>query len=84
MIVLDSEIEGMKKSICELQEESETLTILLNCTDMDCDVSKKMISQKQSQHEILLAEYSMYLRALGQTERTLAELTKVDRRLLMR
>ncbi|XP_051939365.1 coiled-coil domain-containing protein 40-like [Hippocampus zosterae] len=78
VIVLDSEIKGMKKSISELQEESETLTMLLNCTDMDCDVSKKMISQKQSQHEILLAEYSIYLRALGQTERTLAELTKED------
>ncbi|XP_077379655.1 coiled-coil domain-containing protein 40-like isoform X2 [Festucalex cinctus] len=75
-IVLDREIEGIKKSVSELQEESETLTMLLNCTQMDCDVSQKMISQKQSQYETLLAQYSTYLRALGQTERTLAEHTK--------
>ncbi|XP_061685247.1 coiled-coil domain-containing protein 40-like isoform X2 [Syngnathoides biaculeatus] len=78
IIVLDREIEGMKKSIAELQEESETLTMLLNCTHLDCEVSKKMISQKQTQHENLQAQYSTYLRALGQTERTLAELTKED------
>ncbi|XP_061535990.1 coiled-coil domain-containing protein 40-like isoform X4 [Phycodurus eques] len=78
VIVLDREIEGIKKSISELQEESETLTMLLNCAQMDCVVSKKMISQKQTQHETLQSQYSTYLRALGQTERTLAELTKED------
>ncbi|XP_077425880.1 coiled-coil domain-containing protein 40-like isoform X2 [Vanacampus margaritifer] len=76
VIVLDREIEGIQKSISELQEESETLTMLFNCTQMDCDVSQKMISQNQSQHENLLAQYSTYLRALGQTERTLEQLTK--------
>ncbi|XP_061626066.1 coiled-coil domain-containing protein 40-like isoform X4 [Phyllopteryx taeniolatus] len=78
VIVLDREIQGIKKSISELQEESETLTMLLNCAQMDCEVSKKMISQKQTQHETLQSQYSTYLRALGQTERTLAELTKED------
>ncbi|XP_049576075.1 coiled-coil domain-containing protein 40 isoform X2 [Syngnathus scovelli] len=78
VIVLDREIEGIKKSISGLQEESETLTMLLNCGQMDCDVTKKMITQKQTHHETLWAQYSIYLRALGQTERTLAELTKED------
>ncbi|XP_061844024.2 coiled-coil domain-containing protein 40-like [Nerophis lumbriciformis] len=78
VIVLDREIEGNKKSISELQERSETLTMLLNCSQMDCDVSKKMINQKQAQHEALQAQYSTYNRALGETERVLAELTKED------
>ncbi|XP_061888603.1 coiled-coil domain-containing protein 40-like [Entelurus aequoreus] len=78
VIVLDREIEGNKKSISELQERSETLTMLLNCSQMDCDVSKKMINQKQAQHEALQAQYSTYVRALGETERILAELTKED------
>ncbi|KAM9819292.1 coiled-coil domain-containing protein 40-like isoform 1-T1 [Syngnathus typhle] len=78
VIVLDREIASIKKSISGRQEESETLTMLLNCGQMDCDVTKKMITQKQTQHETLWAQYSIYLRALGQTERTLAELTKED------
>lgn len=82
VIILDREIEGNKKSISELQEKSETLTMMLNCAQMDCEVTKKMITQKQSQHEILQDQYSVYIRALGQTEQTLAELTKVERRLL--
>ncbi|XP_054635838.1 coiled-coil domain-containing protein 40-like isoform X2 [Dunckerocampus dactyliophorus] len=78
VIVLDREIEGNKKSISELQEKSETLTMLLNCAQMDCDVSKKLINQKQTQHEALQNQYSTYIRALGETERTLADLTKED------
>ncbi|XP_061686252.1 coiled-coil domain-containing protein 40-like isoform X2 [Syngnathoides biaculeatus] len=78
VIVLDREIEGNKKSLSELQEKSETLTMMLNCAQMDCEVVKKMISQKQTQHETLQAQYSTYLRALGQTECTLADLTKED------
>ncbi|XP_061626038.1 coiled-coil domain-containing protein 40-like isoform X1 [Phyllopteryx taeniolatus] len=78
VIVLDREIEGNKKSLSELQEKSETLTMMLNCAQMDCEVTKKMISQKQAQHETLQAQYSTYLRALGQTECTLVELTKED------
>ncbi|XP_077575639.1 coiled-coil domain-containing protein 40 [Stigmatopora nigra] len=76
--VLDGEIEGNKKSISELQEKSETLTMLLNCALMDCGVSKKMITEKQSQFEILQTQYSTYVRAVAQTERTLLELTKED------
>ncbi|XP_057700707.1 coiled-coil domain-containing protein 40 [Corythoichthys intestinalis] len=76
--LLDGEIEGNKKSISELQEKSESLTMLLNCALMDCDVSKKMISQKQTQYESLQAQYSTYVRAVAQTERTLTELTKED------
>ncbi|XP_051939190.1 coiled-coil domain-containing protein 40-like isoform X2 [Hippocampus zosterae] len=78
VIILDREIEGNKKSISELQEKSETLTMMLNCAQMDCEVTKKMITQKQSQHEILQDQYSVYIRALGQTEQTLAELTKKE------
>nr|XP_057924340.1 coiled-coil domain-containing protein 40-like [Doryrhamphus excisus] len=78
VIVLDREIEGNKKSIAELQERSETLTMLLNCAQMDCDVSKKMITQKQTQHEALQNQYSTHMRALGETERTVADLTKED------
>ncbi|KAM9820029.1 coiled-coil domain-containing protein 40-like isoform 2-T6 [Syngnathus typhle] len=78
VIVMDREIDGNKKYLSELQEKSETLTMLLNCAEMDCDVTKKMIAQKQAQHEALQEQYSIFLRALGQTERTLEELTKTD------
>nr|XP_061791914.1 coiled-coil domain-containing protein 40-like [Nerophis lumbriciformis] len=76
VIVLDKQIESFKKSISQLQEESETVTMLHNFAQMDCDISKKMISQKQTLHENVQAQYSTYLRALGQTEQMLAELTK--------
>ncbi|XP_061889639.1 coiled-coil domain-containing protein 40-like isoform X1 [Entelurus aequoreus] len=78
VIMLDREIEGSKKSISELQEKSETLTMLLNCAQMDCEVSKKMMSQNQNQYEAVQAQYGICSRALGETERTLAELTKED------
>ncbi|XP_061130622.1 coiled-coil domain-containing protein 40-like isoform X2 [Syngnathus typhle] len=78
VIVMDREIDGNKKYLSELQEKSETLTMLLNCAEMDCDVTKKMIAQKQAQHEALQEQYSIFLRALGETERTLEELTKTD------
>ncbi|XP_077461639.1 coiled-coil domain-containing protein 40-like [Stigmatopora argus] len=76
LIVLDKQIESFKKSISQLQEESETVTMLYNFAQMDCDVSKNRISQKQTLHENVQAQYSTYVRALEQTEQTLAELTK--------
>nr|XP_057930526.1 coiled-coil domain-containing protein 40 isoform X2 [Doryrhamphus excisus]XP_057930527.1 coiled-coil domain-containing protein 40 isoform X2 [Doryrhamphus excisus] len=78
VMVLDREIAGDKKSISELQEKSETLTMQLNCAQMDCDVSRKMISQIRSQQEALQAQSSTFIRALRETERTLEELTKED------
>ncbi|XP_077427002.1 coiled-coil domain-containing protein 40-like isoform X2 [Vanacampus margaritifer] len=78
VIVLDREIEGNKKCLSELQEKSETFTMLLNCAQLDLDVTKNMIKQKQTQHEDLQDQYNTYMRALGQTERTLEQLTKED------
>ncbi|XP_077379369.1 coiled-coil domain-containing protein 40-like [Festucalex cinctus] len=78
VIVLDREIEGNKKCLSELQEKSETFTMLLNSAQLDCDVTKNMIKQKQTQHETLQDQYNTYMRVLGQTERTLEQLTKED------
>ncbi|XP_068444609.1 coiled-coil domain-containing protein 40 isoform X2 [Clinocottus analis] len=76
VILLNSEIEGFKRSITEEQERNETLTMQLNWSQMEVATSKKLISQKQAQQEALQAHYSSCLRSLKETERTLASLSK--------
>ncbi|XP_034400840.1 coiled-coil domain-containing protein 40 [Cyclopterus lumpus] len=76
VILLDREIEGVKRSITEEQEQNETLTVQLNWSQMDGATSKKLISQKQAQQQALQAHYSTCLRSLRETERTFAKLTK--------
>ncbi|KAM3622956.1 uncharacterized protein V6R79_005365 [Siganus canaliculatus] len=76
MVLLDGEIDSYKKTTNEEEELNETLTVQLNWSQMDCASSKKLIHQKQTQHEALLAQYTMCLRTLEETELTLARVSK--------
>ncbi|CAB1433869.1 unnamed protein product [Pleuronectes platessa] len=76
VILLDGEIEGFKKSTTVEQEKNEALTLQLNRVLMDGATSRKLISQKQAQHEALQAEYSICIRILNDSENTLDRLTK--------
>ncbi|XP_035036633.2 coiled-coil domain-containing protein 40 [Hippoglossus stenolepis] len=76
VILLDKEIESYKKSTTEEQEKNEALTLQLNRNLMDGATSRKLISQKQAQHEALQAEYSICIRILSDSKNTLDRLTK--------
>ncbi|XP_037328820.2 coiled-coil domain-containing protein 40 isoform X2 [Pungitius pungitius] len=76
VVLLDREIEGYKRSIGQEQEQNETLTAQLNWSQMDAATSKKLISQKQAQHEALQAHYSTCVRTLRETESNLVRLSK--------
>ncbi|XP_064178069.1 coiled-coil domain-containing protein 40 [Anguilla rostrata] len=73
--LLDTEMEGFKKSITDEEERNERLTVLLNRTQLDCDTSRKLIAQSQAQQEALQAQYSTYTRMLQETEQMLARVT---------
>ncbi|KAG7492162.1 hypothetical protein MATL_G00012130 [Megalops atlanticus] len=73
--LLDTEIDGFKKSITQEEEQNERLTVLLNRSELDCATSRKLIAHSQTQQEALQAQYSTYMRVLQETEQTLARLT---------
>lgn len=77
LLAQDREIKVCKKTITEEQEQNEILTMRLNRARMDNATSKSLINQKQAQQEAMQAHYITNLRTLHETERTLAQLTKV-------
>uniref|UniRef100_A0A8C5GLB4 Coiled-coil domain-containing protein 40 n=2 Tax=Gouania willdenowi TaxID=441366 RepID=A0A8C5GLB4_GOUWI len=76
VILLDREIEGYRKSTTAEEEQNETLTMKLRCSEMDCTALKKCIIQKQSQQEALQSHYSKCASTLRETARAQATLTK--------
>ncbi|XP_028276271.1 coiled-coil domain-containing protein 40 [Parambassis ranga] len=74
--LLDKEAESYKKSIIAEEDQFETVHMQLNLSEMDAASTKKLLGQKQAQHEALQSHFSTCLRMLRETERTLATLTK--------
>ncbi|XP_013856157.1 coiled-coil domain-containing protein 40 [Austrofundulus limnaeus] len=76
VIVLEKEIEAYKKATAAEEEKNETLTAQLKCCEKDCATSKRLIQQKQAEHEALQAKYSACVHSLQETQHTVSTLTK--------
>ncbi|XP_013873924.1 coiled-coil domain-containing protein 40, partial [Austrofundulus limnaeus] len=74
--VQEKEIEFYKKATAAEEEKNETLTAQLKCCETDCATSKRLIQQKQAEHEALQAKYSACVHSLQETQHTVSTLTK--------
>ncbi|XP_064620964.1 coiled-coil domain-containing protein 40-like isoform X2 [Lineus longissimus] len=71
ILSLETEIDGFKRQIGKEQEQNEKLTLILNKTEVDIAMVKKLLAQVQAKHEALKAEYATYTRMLHETEQAL-------------
>ena len=77
-MTLDTEIDGLKKTIQKEQEENEKLTSILSKIEYDINSVKKQLANSQAHYEELQNEYSMCTRILHETEQALAQATNVS------
>jgi len=75
---LETEIAGYKKSIQKEEERNETLTMVLNKTETDISVTKKLIKQNLAKQDALKQMYSTYSRTLHETEQALNKSSAVS------
>jgi phage shock protein A len=71
ILSLETEIDGFKRQIQKEQEQNEKLTLILNKTEVDIAMVKKLLTQCLAKHEALKAEYATYTRMLHETEQAL-------------
>ncbi|NXA04126.1 CCD40 protein, partial [Sapayoa aenigma] len=74
---LEGDIHGCGKSIRKEEEKNELLVTILNRSQNDANVTKKLIAQCLMQQEALKVETGTYTRALQETEQALSR-TKMD------
>ncbi|XP_075702430.1 coiled-coil domain-containing protein 40 [Rhinoderma darwinii] len=72
---IETEIEGYKKSVTKEEERHEKLAFMINRSESDAAMSKKLISQCQAKQEALRIEFSTYIRTLEETEQALSRVT---------
>ncbi|XP_040291044.1 coiled-coil domain-containing protein 40 isoform X1 [Bufo bufo] len=75
LLSMEAEIEGYKKSVTKEEEKHEKLAFMINRSESDAAMSKKLISQCQATQEALRVEFSTYLRTLEETEQALSRVT---------
>ncbi|XP_053903334.1 coiled-coil domain-containing protein 40 isoform X2 [Malaclemys terrapin pileata] len=69
---LETEIQVYKKSVTKEEERNELLASILNRSENDANMSKKLIAQCTAKQDALKVEYSTYTRTLHETEQTLS------------
>ncbi|NXL49858.1 CCD40 protein, partial [Podilymbus podiceps] len=74
---LEMDIHGCRKSIRKEEEKNELLVTILNRSQNDANMTKKLIAQCLSRQEALKVEFSTYSRILHETEQALSR-TKMD------
>ncbi|NXM33240.1 CCD40 protein, partial [Oxyruncus cristatus] len=74
---LEGDIHGCGKSIRKEEEKNELLVTILNRSQNDANVTKKLIAQCLLQQEALKVETATYTRVLHETEQALIR-TKMD------
>uniref|UniRef100_A0A8C3SS18 Coiled-coil domain containing 40 n=1 Tax=Chelydra serpentina TaxID=8475 RepID=A0A8C3SS18_CHESE len=65
---LETEIQVYKKSITKEEERNELLASILNRSENDANMSKKLIAQCTAKQDALKVEFSTYTRTLHETE----------------
>uniref|UniRef100_A0A8C0H6P9 Coiled-coil domain 40 molecular ruler complex subunit n=1 Tax=Chelonoidis abingdonii TaxID=106734 RepID=A0A8C0H6P9_CHEAB len=68
---LETEIQVYKKSVMKEEERNELLASILNRSENDGNMSKKLIAQCMAKQDALKVEYSTYTRTLHETEQAL-------------
>uniref|UniRef100_A0A7M4FLL4 Coiled-coil domain 40 molecular ruler complex subunit n=1 Tax=Crocodylus porosus TaxID=8502 RepID=A0A7M4FLL4_CROPO len=68
---MEMEIEIYKKSITKEEERNELLATILNRSENDANMSRKLIAQCLAKQDALQVEFSTYTRALHETEQAL-------------
>lgn len=76
---LEGDIHGCGKSIRKEEEKNETLVSLLNRSQNDASVTRRLIAQCLLEQEALQAQTGTYTRVLQETEQALSR-TKMVRR----
>lgn len=76
---LEVDIHGCRKSIMKEEEKNELLVTILNRSQSDANMTKRLIAQCLSRQEVLKVEFSTYTRVLQETEQALNR-TKMVRR----
>ncbi|XP_050775868.1 coiled-coil domain-containing protein 40 isoform X2 [Gopherus flavomarginatus] len=69
---LETEIQVYKKSVMKEEERNELLASILNRSENDGNMSKKLIAQCTAKQDALKVEYSTYTRTLHETEQALS------------
>ncbi|XP_032653100.1 coiled-coil domain-containing protein 40 isoform X3 [Chelonoidis abingdonii] len=69
---LETEIQVYKKSVMKEEERNELLASILNRSENDGNMSKKLIAQCMAKQDALKVEYSTYTRTLHETEQALS------------
>ncbi|XP_038227525.1 coiled-coil domain-containing protein 40 isoform X5 [Dermochelys coriacea] len=69
---LETEIQVYKKSVTKEEERNELLASILNRSENDANMSKKLIAQCTAKQDALKVEYSTYTRTLHETEQALS------------
>ncbi|XP_044839214.1 coiled-coil domain-containing protein 40 isoform X2 [Mauremys mutica] len=69
---LETEIQVYKKSVTKEEERNELLASILNRSENDGNMSKKLIAQCTAKQDALKVEYSTYTRTLHETEQALS------------
>ncbi|KAG6936860.1 coiled-coil domain containing 40, partial [Chelydra serpentina] len=69
---LETEIQVYKKSITKEEERNELLASILNRSENDANMSKKLIAQCTAKQDALKVEFSTYTRTLHETEQALS------------
>uniref|UniRef100_A0A8C3SSG8 Coiled-coil domain containing 40 n=1 Tax=Chelydra serpentina TaxID=8475 RepID=A0A8C3SSG8_CHESE len=72
---LETEIQVYKKSITKEEERNELLASILNRSENDANMSKKLIAQCTAKQDALKVEFSTYTRTLHETEQALTART---------
>ncbi|KYO37331.1 coiled-coil domain-containing protein 40 [Alligator mississippiensis] len=68
---MEMEIEVYKKSITKEEERNELLATILNRSENDANMSRKLIAQCLAKQDALQVEFGTYTRALHETEQAL-------------
>ncbi|XP_075760219.1 coiled-coil domain-containing protein 40 isoform X2 [Pelodiscus sinensis] len=68
---LETEIQVYKKSVTKEEERNELLARILNRSENDANMSKKLIAQSQAKQDALKVEFTTYTRTLHETEQAL-------------
>ncbi|XP_032097327.1 coiled-coil domain-containing protein 40 isoform X1 [Sapajus apella] len=70
---IDSEIEGCKKSIMKEEEKNEKLASILNRTETEASLQRKLVTQCLTKQVALQSDFNTYRLALQDTEDALSQ-----------
>ena len=71
ILSLDTEVEVFKRHISKEQELNEKLMMVLNKTEQEIAMVKKLMQQCNAKYDALKNEYATYSRMLHETEQAL-------------